>query len=74
MFWSGAVLRRELSPRQRWAVGAACALSVFVSLAGALDPLPQRPYTTHTAIGAIERWVGQGQAAHDDPDRTLASR
>ena len=75
-FWSGAVMRRDLTSRQWWAVAGACVASVVVSLAGALDPLPRRPYTQHTAIGAIERWVGQdgAHASFDAREQTLASR
>jgi hypothetical protein len=57
-FWFGAVLRRELSRGAFWIVTAACALSVAISLAGAGWPLPSgTPYGSHTAAGAIGRWI-----------------
>ena len=71
-FFAGAVLRRDMSTRTGWAVTAAAALSVIVSLAGAGWPLPTNdPYASNTAVGAIERWLGVGG---DEPSRSASAR
>jgi hypothetical protein len=57
-FWLGAVLRRDLSRRTAWTVGVTCALSVVVGIAGAGWPLPADPFKSHTAAGALGRWIG----------------
>ncbi len=64
-FWMGAVMRREMSKRGGWILASACAISVLVSIAGALQPLPVVPYRSNTAIGAMQRWVGSEAAVQE---------
>lgn len=66
-FWLGAVLRRELSKRALWTLTAACGLSVLISVAGALQPLPSVPYRSNTAVGAMQRWLGSEATAEPTP-------
>lgn len=66
-FWLGALMRRELSKQAMWVLAGACALSVLVSLAGALQPLPVVPYESNTALGAMRRWLGSDTTAAPTP-------
>lgn len=66
-FWLGAVMRRALPGRIRWALVGVCALSVMVSVAGALQPLPTEPYRSNSAVGAMQRWLGSGTIAPGAP-------
>lgn len=66
-FWMGAVMRREYSKRVKWSIGTACGLSLLVSIAGALQPLPIQPYRSHSALGAMERWLGSEAEADPAP-------
>ncbi len=66
-FWMGAVIRREMSKRTAWVLGATCGVSVLVSIAGALQPLPLTPYRSNTALGAMERWLGSERPAPPMP-------
>jgi hypothetical protein len=57
-FWMGALMRRELTKRALWTLVATCGVSVVVSVAGALQPLPAVPYRSNSAVGAMQRWIG----------------
>lgn len=57
-FWMGAVMRRDMARRTRWALASVCGLSVLVSVAGARQPMPVQPYQSNTALGAMKRWFG----------------
>ena len=57
MFWLGALLRRPFSAPVRVTLIALGSMSVFISFAGARGPMPITRYPSHTALGAIERWI-----------------
>jgi hypothetical protein len=56
LFWTGAVIRRELSGWQRWAIAGLTAIGIVFSVAGARNPLPERAYQSYTAFEAVGRW------------------
>jgi hypothetical protein len=74
MFWLGAVIRRDLHPRLKFAIALLAIFGITVSILGARTPLPSQRFTTHTALGAAQKWISTDTQPDPQPKTLLVSR